>query len=270
MKLTLFHNLRNRIHEIVQTFKLNLTHKQHPQGRPLKIENENALAWALYQHASTRATKKSIYDDFKDSLGCSYKTLVVSMNRAALFAMKILAILMQIGKKHGHAVKATDATDIPVCLKKNADSHRVMRAFADFARSGKGWFYGLKMTMTRDMNGNILGLRFTSPNKNDRDIFRSINKDIGGIILADAGYVSKQLEKDMNVDGKRWVLIQPYKTMKKLACDWQLKLYRSRFQIEFDFRSLKMFYGLVTSLPRSVNGYLANYVNAVCAFVLNK
>jgi len=270
MQLSILRNLKNRIHDIVTFFKLNLTHKTHPQGRPLKIANEDALALALYQHASTRATKKSVYEDCKESLDCSYKTLVLAMNRAALFAIKILAILMRLGRKFGHPVKSTDATDLPVCLRKNADRHRVMSAFADFARSGKGWFYGLKMTMTRDMAGNILGLRFTSPNKNDRDIFRSINKDIGGVIIADAGYVSKQLEKDMNVEGMRWVLIQPKKTMKKLATDWQLKLYRSRFQIEFDFRSLKLFYGLVTSLPRSVNSYLANYVNAVCAFALSK
>ena len=270
MELKLFQNLKNRIHEIVIAYKLNLTHKTNPQGRPLKIENENAVALALYQHASTRATKKSIYDDFKEWLVCSYKTLVMAMNRAAVFVMKIIAIFMHIGKKHGHVVKATDATDIPVCLKKNADSHRVMKAFAAIARSSKGWFYGVKMTMTRDAAGNLLALRFTSPNKNDRDIFREINKDIGGIIVADAGYVSKQLEEDMNVEGKRWVVIQPYKTMKKLAMDWQLKLYKSRFMIEFDFRSLKLFHGLVTSLPRSVNGYLANYINAIGSFVLSK
>lgn len=126
------------------------------------------------------------------------------------------------------------------------------------------------MTMTRDATGNILGLRFSDANRNDRDIFRSINKNIEGIIVADAGYVSKKLEEDMNIEGKRWILIRPYKTMRKLAADWQLKLYRSRFQIEFDFRSLKLFHGLVTSLPRSVNGYLANYLSALCSFVISK
>lgn len=270
MYLPLIQHFKNRIQQMITAFKLNLTHKKNPQGRPLKIANIDAIALALYQHASTRATKKSVYDDFKRTLRCSYKTLVMAMNRAAMFAMKILSLLMQWGKQHGHLVKYTDATDLPVCLKKNADSHRVMRAFAAISRSSKGWFYGLKMTMTRDAWGNILGIRFTNPNKNDREIFRSINHDIHGVIVADAGYVSKQLEHDMNEDGKRWILIQPYKRMKKLALPWQLKLYRSRFQIEFDFRSLKLFYGLVTSLPRSVDGYLANYLNALCAFVLCK
>ena len=41
-----------------------------------------------------------------------------------------------------------------------------------------------------------------APRKNDRDIFRSINRDIYGIIIADAGYVSKQLENDMDIDGQ--------------------------------------------------------------------
>lgn len=122
--------------------------------------------------------------------------------------------------------------------------------------------------MTRDANRNILGLRFTAPCANDRDVFRQVNKDIGGVIVADAGYVSKQLEQDMNIEGKRWILIKPYKTMKKIMTAWQDKLYRSRFQIEFDFRSLKLFHGLVTSLPRSVDGYIANYLHALLSFVI--
>ncbi len=270
MELKLFHNLKNRITEIIHAFKLNLTHKKHPQGRPLKIENLDAIALALYQHASSRATKKSVYDDLKGSLGCSYKTLVCAMNRAAMFVMQILFILMRFGKKHGHLVKYTDATDLPVCLKKNADSNKTMKGIAEIGHSSKGWYYGLKMTMTRDAQGNILGLRFTSPRKSDRDIFREINADIGGVIVADAGYVSKQLERDMDIDGKRWVMIRPFKSMRKLATKWQDKLYRSRFQIEFDFRSMKLFHGLVSSLPRSVDGMIANYLNAVGSFVLSK
>ncbi len=234
----------------------------------MKINPEDALTLALYQHASTRATKKSVWDDFRKTLRCSYKTLGVAMNRAAVWSMKILFLLMRLGKKHGHIVKYTDATDLPVCLAKNGGTHRTMKHLADWGRSGKGWYYGLKMTMTRDMRGNILALRFTAPGANDRDIFRSINKDVEGVIVADAGYVSRELERDMFIEGKRWCLIKPYKTMKKLCTRWQAKLYNSRFAIEFDFRSLKLFHGLVTSLPRSINGYIANYLHAVLSFVV--
>lgn len=264
----LYLTIKQTITHIVAQFGISLIHKSHPQGRPLSIAPADALALALYQHASTRATKKSVYADFKHILRCSYKTLVVTINRAGLTAMRILFLLMRVGKQHAHLVKMTDATDIPVCLQKNADSHKTMRVLSGWGRSSKGWFYGLKMTMTRDAHGHILGLRFSAPAANDRDLFRRINRDIGGIIVADAGYASGQLEADMNVEGWRWLLIRPYRTMKKLMTRWQERLYRSRFQIEFDFRDLKLFHGLVTSLPRSVEGYLANYLHALLSFVI--
>lgn len=237
-------------------------------GRPTKLQTIHAVTLALYQHKSTRLTKRSVYEDFKRVLCCSYKTLVARMNTVAWITLRILFILIRVGRKNAHLVKYTDATDIPVCLRKNADRHRTMRGCAGWGRSSKGWFYGIKMTMTRDHDGRILGIVFTLPSANDRDICRTINKDIAGAIVLDAGYVSKQLEQDMYIENKRWLLIRPFKTMQKLMTPWQEQLYKGRFKIEFDFRSLKCFHGLVTSLPRSVNGYLANYLHALLSFML--
>ena len=174
---------------------------------------------------------------------------------------------MRMHRKDSHLVRYTDATDVPVCLAKNAKNHKTMRTLSSWGYSGKGFYYGLKMTMTRDDDGRLLSLSFTPANANDQMIFLSINKDINGVIVADAGYVSKQLEADMNTN-KRWCLIKPFKSMKKIATAWQLALYNRRFKIEFDFRSLKMFHGLVTSLPRSVDGYIGNYLFSLLSFVL--
>ncbi len=262
-----FNELQTVITQLAQARQL--VFETSTSGRPRKISRIDALTLAVYQHKSTRATKKSVYDDFKHELRCSYKTLVVSMNEAALLGMRLLFLIMRFNRGYQHLVKYTDATDIPVCLKKNADKHKTMAGLATLGRSSKGWYYGLKMTLTRDAEGRMLALRFTSATASDRTIFRKINEDIFGIIVADAGYVSKELERDMNVDGKRWVLIRPYKSMKKLMTKWQEDLYKGRFQIEFDFRNLKLFHGLVTSLPRSINGYLANYIHALTSFVLS-
>jgi hypothetical protein len=267
MTLSLYENIKHIITQYLSIFKL--TGLETPViGRPKKINNTDALTFALYQHASTRATKKSVFEDFKDVLPCSYKTFVVSVNRVAALSLRLLSIFMRFNKQTSHLVKYTDATDIPVCLKKNMDEHKTMKGLSGLGRSAKGWFYGLKMTLTRDHEGRMLALKFTRPGENDRDIFREINRDIYGIIVADAGYVCEQLEKDMYVEKKRWVLIRPYKTMKKLMTKWQEELYKGRFKIEFDFRDLKLFHGLVTSLPRSVSGYLANYLHALVSFIV--
>lgn len=263
----IFKNLKHIVTYITQKFNL-VPEDTTKKGRPLKISKLDALTYALYQHRSTRATKRSIYEDFKQSLRCSYKTLVVAMNKSAMLALRLLFLIMRIARKDAHLVKFTDATDIPVCLNKNAKRNRVMRGLATWGKSAKGFYYGLKMTLTRDAEGHMLGLNFSPANANDRDLFRKINADIHGIIVADAGYISKQLERDMNVDGERWCLIRPQKRMKKLATDWQLKLYDMRFRIEFDFRSLKMSHGLVSSLPHSIDGMIGNYLSALLSFVL--
>ena len=269
MILMIYEKLKSIVTHLVNQFKLR-ENETARGGRPTKIPTAEALTLALYQRKSSRLTKKSVYEDFKLSLRCSYKTMVVRMNKVALIALRILFILMRLGKKNSHLVKYTDSTDLPVCLKKNADPHKTMRGLADWGRSGKGWFFGLKMTLTRDHDGRLLNVKFNRPGDNDRDVFRKINQDIRGIIIADAGYVSKKLEADMNIEGRRWILIRPYKTMKRIMTKWQAELYRGRFRIEFDFRSLKLFHGLITSLPRSVNGYLANYLHSLLSFTIAK
>lgn len=266
MRLIVYDNLKRIVTHIATIFNLHIS--AAPTGRPRKISIIESIALALYQHRSTRGTKISVYRDLRNSLHCSYKTLVVSMNASATLAKQILEILMSLFARQAHPIKYTDATDIPVCLKKNADKHKTMKDLSDFGHSSKGWYYGLKMTMTRDDDGRILGIRFTHPTANDRKIFRDINKNFMGILVADAGYVSKELEQDMTIEKKRMLLIRPYKSMKRLATLWQLAVYKGRFKIEFDFRVLKLFHGLVTSMPRSVNGYLANYLHALLSFVL--
>ena len=77
MKLLLLENLKQSITHIVKLFKLNIS--AAPTGRPRKISKLDSLTLALYQHVSTRTTKRSVYEDLKNTLLCSYKTLVVSI-----------------------------------------------------------------------------------------------------------------------------------------------------------------------------------------------
>ena len=102
----------------------------------------------------------------------------------------------------------------------------------------------------------------------DREIFLKMNDALMGIFVADAGYVSQKLQNDFHIVGKRILFAQPRKNMKKLITEFQYHLYNTRMCIELNFRSLKMFYGLVTSLPRSINGYLANYLFAILSYII--
>lgn len=268
MKITLqlYNELKQKVSFLYQ--KLNLDKYKKVKGRKLAISLSDTITLALYKQASSRLTKKSLWNDFKKVLKCSYKTLVVNLNKCALLALIVLQKILRMNNEFSHPIKHTDSTDIPVCLNKNVKYHKTMYGLAEWGYSGKGLYYGLKLHLTQDLNRKILSISFSQANKSDRSEFVKLNKNLNGIFVADAGYISKDLEKEFYLEHKRILFAKPRKNMKKVITLFQKKLYDTRMLIELNFRNLKMLYGLITSLPRSINGYFANYIYSILAYVL--
>jgi hypothetical protein len=246
----------------------NLKEYLKKTGRKLALPIIETLSLSLFWHLQGIVTKKSVYDLLSLKSFCSYKTFVVNVNRLAPIALQIVALVIQHNRKLAHVIKHTDATDIPVCLMKNVDHHKTMKDLASLSKSSKGWYYGMKLHLTADFKGKTLALKITSADGSDRQTAKEMNKDLWGVIIMDSGYVKTELQDEMNVEGKRLWLVKPYKTMKKLATVFENLLYDTRMMVETNFRNLKMFLGLVSSMPRSVTGYLANYTYAILAMVL--
>ena len=156
-------------------------------GRKLANTPEDMIALSLFKQMQGIKTKKAVWEIF--SLKCSYKTLVVNMNKLALYALVILNAILKWNQKNSHLVKHTDSTDIPVCLNKNATHHKTMKILSSWGHSGKGFYYGLKMSITTDLKRNLLGVRFGTGNSNDRETFKKMNKEMTGIFNDDAGYI---------------------------------------------------------------------------------
>lgn len=258
--------LYEKIKTVVGFFSRHLKFDKfkNTNGRKLALSLEDILAASLFKQKNHIATKKATYGILRPK--CSYKTLVVNMNRFANLAAIIFALLMKINRNNSHPVKHIDSTDIPVCLFKNANSHKTMKRLATFGRSSKGTFYGLKMHLLTDLKRNFLRVKFTAGNVDDREMVIPLSKDLIGIFMADAGYISKKLAKEFYREHKRILIAKPRANMKKLTTEFEDFLYTTRALIEVNFRSLKLFYGLVTSLPRSVDGYFANYIYSLLAY----
>jgi transposase len=235
-------------------------------GRKLAVAIDEIIALSLFKQTHNIATKKSIYQMFKNNLNCSYKTLVVNMSRWATLAAAIIVLLMKINRNNQHLIKHIDSTDIPVCLFKNANAHKTMKGLAKFGRSSKGTFFGLKLHIVTDLKRKLLSLKFTAGNVDDREVVLELTEEIVGYLIADAGYIKKKLQKEYYQEGRRIMIAKPRSNMKKIMTEFEQKLYDTRMLIELNFRNLKMFYGLVTSLPRSIDGYLSNYIYSLLAY----
>lgn len=247
--------------------QLKLKLKKHT-GRKLVVNPEHTIALSLWKQQNGIPTKKAVWKIF--GIKTSYKTLVVNMNRFMIHALLILKCILKSNQRKAHVVKHTDSTDIHVCLVKNARHHKTMNPFASWGHGPKGWYYGLKMSITTDLNRNMLAVRFGTANGSDRETFLKMNAELYGIFVADSGYISKELERKFYIENKRILFAKPRANMKKVITDFQKRLYDTRMLIELNFRNLKMFYDLETSLPRSIDGYLGNYIYSLLAYVLGE
>lgn len=260
--IQLYENLKQKVQFLYTQLKLDRHEKT--KGRKLAVSIIDIITLSLFKQKNHIATKKSVFEIF--DLPCSYKTLVVNMNRFARLAMILLALLLNLNRSSAHPVKHTDSTDIPVCANRKAKYHKTMQSLASWKKTGKGSFYGLKLHITTDLKRRLLGIRFTGGNVDDRKIFMKLNKGLFGIFVADAGYISEKLQKEFFIEHKRILFAKPRKNMNKLITAFQYHLYNTRVLIELNFRNLKLFYGLITSMPRSVSGYLANYIYSLLAY----
>lgn len=261
-RIVLYENIK----KVVSFFSKHLKFDKFKNtiGRKLALTIEDVISVALFKQKNCIPTKRAVYEIIQPQ--CSYKTLVVNMNRFAYLAAIVFVLIMKIARADSHPVKHIDSTDIPVCLFKNAKNHKTMKGLAQFGRSAKGLFYGLKMHILTDLRKKILRVKFTAGNADDREMVIPLSKDLIGIFLADAGYISKKLAEEFYQEHKRILIAKPRANMKKMMTKFEEFLYGTRMLIEVNFRSLKLLYGLITSFPRSAGGYFANYIYSLLAY----
>ncbi len=257
--------IQRKVRKLVSFLKLNTLIPK--VGRKLSLSITDALTYGIYWKKGNVKTKKALWELIEPD--CSYKTFVVSLNRWSVIAAFILMTLLKFNRGRQHPVKHIDSTAIPVCKYKNRKHHKTMRLLAAVGHTGDGPFYGIKLHVISDLLGYLQSLTFTSGNVPDRDpaTVAKLVRDIRGLLIGDAGYVSQKLAKLFN-RADRLLMVKPYKNMRKLATKLQGLLYGTRMLIERHFRVLKEFYGLITSITRSVNGYLANYLYSILAYQL--
>lgn len=258
-----FNIILTKVQFIIKQLNLKL---RKNTGRPLAINPEYLISLGIFWKKQGIKTKKSLWQIF--SLTCCYKTLTVLLNKFSRYILLVLGTIMKENRKKAHVIKHTDSTDIPVCLNKNATYHKTMRGLTSWGHSGKGLYYGLKMNITTDLKGKLLALRFGSANGDDRKAFMKMNRNLEGIFIADAGYISKDLEREFFIEHRRILFAKPRANMKRLATEMNNRLYDTRMLIEQHFRNLKEFFLLVTSLPRSIDGYLSNYLYSLLAYCI--
>jgi hypothetical protein len=166
-------------------------------------------------------------------------------------------------------IMCVDASDLPVCTNKRIFNHKVCRTHARRGKTTKGWFYGFKIHIVCDTKGNLLSIRMSTGNINERKMLDSLLKDLKGLLVADAGYVSEPIRKKLEKqDIQFFTAVRGY--MKKLMTKAQHYTLKRRQRVETTIGVLKQRLGLVTSLPRSVLGHQVHYLLECLSYCLGR
>jgi len=219
---------------------------------------------AFYYHVKTYHAKD--FPNLPD-----YKNFVVAMNALAPFALLMLEAFMRAFRNQTLVSdpKFVDGMKLEVCKIKREFSHKVCKGLATKSKSSMGWFYGFRLHIICNELMQILNIRIATATVDERKALEQMWNKIFGMIIADAGYVSKNLQEKGAKLGKQ-LLAGARANMKKLMTQTQHHLLKLRQYVETVFSVLKLRFGIETSLPRSPLGYFAHYIWCLAAYQLKK
>jgi len=165
----------------------------------------------------------------------TYERFVILKKR--LFMPMTVLLHCVLGEKTG--LYFADSTPIKVCRNKRINRNKVFKDYAERGKSTMGWFYGLKLHVIFNQKGDIVAVKITPGNTDDRKALRTMLKGIKGKIYADKGYIGKQLFAELWLKGIH-LITGIKKNMKNYLMPYIDKvLLRKRYIAETSFGVMK-------------------------------
>ena len=119
----------------------------------------------------------------------SYPRCVALLPRGA----RPLAAVCEALKGSCDGISIVDATPLAVCDHRRITRHRVFRNIAARGQTSMGWFDGFKLHTLINSRGELLRLKLTAGNVDDRKLLPHRCRGLFGYLLADKGYLAQRL-----------------------------------------------------------------------------
>jgi hypothetical protein len=194
---------------------------------------------------------------------------LVSYNRFVELMSGALAPLcgyLQTRKGECSGISFIDSTSLKVCHNRRIHSHKV---FAECARRGKtsvDWFFGFKLHLVTNDCGELLALRLTPGNTDDRRPVPELVKGLFGKLFGDKGYISQPLFETLFAEQVQIVTKLKTKMKNRLVSMFDKLMLRKRAIIESVIDQLKNISQLEHSRHRSVANCFVNLIAGLIAY----
>ncbi|MEL7085288.1 MAG: IS982 family transposase [Cyanobacteria bacterium J06597_1] len=160
-----------------------------------------------------------------------------------------------------------DATSLKVCHNRRIPQHRVFKGWAARGKTSVDWFYGFKLHLVVNHKGELLNVRLTPGNVDDRRPVPQLLAGLFGNVYGDKGYVSLPLtETLMKTLGVRLVTRIKRRMKNRLMEMSDKLLLRKRGIIESVNDQLKNISQIEHSRHRSPINFMVNLLGGLIAY----
>jgi hypothetical protein len=181
-------------------------------------------------------------------------------------ALVPLCSYLQTRKGACSGISFIDSTSLKVCHNRRIHSHKV---FAGCARRGKtsvDWFFGFKLHLVVNDCGELLALRLTPGNTDDRRPVPEMVKGLFGKLFGDKGYISQPLFETLYDVQVQMVTKLKVKMKNRIVSVFDKLMLRKRAIIESIMDQLKNISQIEHSRHRSVANCFVNLLAGLIAY----
>ncbi len=194
---------------------------------------------------------------------------LVSYQRfVALIPSVLVPLLAYLQSQYGNCtgISFIDSTSLEVCDPKRIGQHRVFAADARRGKTSMGWFYGFKLHLAVNDQGELLACCLTPGNLDDRKPVPRLVKRLRGKLIGDRGYVSAPLTRLLFEQGLH-LITRLRKNMKNRLMHLSDKLLvRKRAIIECIIDQLKNISQIEHARHRSPVNFVVHLIAGLIAY----
>jgi len=180
--------------------------------------------------------------------------------------MEILAAYLQSRFAQATGISYIDSTPIQVCKPKRMSRNRVFKDVGRKAKSTIGWFFGFKLHLITNECGELLSVKLTQANVDDRTPVMDMAKNIFGKLFGDKGYISQELTANLQQQGVQLITGIKKNMKNKLMLIIDKILLRKRSIIETINDQLKNISQIEHSRHRSIYNFVVNILCGLIAY----
>jgi len=230
------------------------------------------MAIVVFFHLSGQRTFKWYYNILICGFMKDYFPKRLSYNRfvelmqSAIVPLTAYIISSRLGECSG--ISFVDSTKIVVCHNKRIKRNKVFEDTAKVGKTTTGWFFGFKLHLAINDQGEILSFCITPGNTDDRnvDVMMELTKNIFGKLFGDKGYISQKLFEKL-LENNVQLITNIKKNMKNRLMDLTDKiLLRKRSIIETVHDFLKNICQIEHTRHRSPVNFLVNLLSGLAAY----